>query len=239
MESALSSSLLLKDFLDVFPKSALILTPQSQQLSGDSFKVCYANQAFLDIIGDEVGGPKLAEENSLTSILKAKCIHPTMSRFIKWIDSVLQNPRAGHGLRTSFQGSEIVGEGPATAHRKIVYIKWKALVLKETYVILTGKTTGSSSYFTGGKGPVASRPSVLRMPAQMSTHSIDSIESPPAISAVSPGSSTGSVVGTEISSPSYFTEAFTEREVTSPKGLDPWRHTEKVPWPVARDDCRF
>lgn len=237
MESETSSSLLLAEFLDVLPKSALILSSQGQQLSGESLKVCYANRAFLDIIGDDLGesdpdsdsDPELAVEGgSLTSMLKAKCVHPTMSRFIKWIDTVLQNPGAGHGLRTSFQGNEVAGEGPAAAHRKIVDIKWKAVVLKNSYVILTGKTTGAASYFTGG---VAHRPSLLRMPSQTSLHSQDTTESPSAIKAVSPYSPASSA-RTQLPelgfTTSYFTEAFAEGTATSPKGLDPWRHSEKV-----------
>ena len=215
------SALLLEDFLDAFPKPAMILGSQDQQLSGDSFQVYYANRAFLAIIGDVAG---LAGEGSLTSMLKAKCVHPAIPRFFSWIDTVLRSPRAGHGLRTSFQGNESIGDRPATAHQKIVDIKWKALVLKSTYVILTGKTTGTSSYFTGGANPV--RPSLLRMPSQTS---IDSADSQQAIAAISPGSTTLSDggQGTEVS-PSYFTGAFREGKVTFPKGLHPWRHREKV-----------
>jgi len=219
----MDSSLLLEDFLDVSPKPALILTSDGQQLSGNSLKVCYADRAFLDIIGDDHG---LAGEGSLTSILKAKCVHPTMRRFIKWIDTVLRNPSAGHGLRTSYQGNEIVGERPAAAHRTIVDIKWKALVLKSTYVILSEKTTGNSSYFTGGADPV--RLSLLRMPSQTSPH--ESTDSSNAIKAVSPNSPALSDghTGTKLNSPSYFTEVFREGKATSPKGLHPWGHSEKV-----------
>lgn len=160
-------------------------------------------------------------------MLEAKCAHPTMPRFIKWIDTVLQNPSARHGLRTSFQGNEVVGDGPATAlpHQKIVDIKWKAFVLKQKYVVLTGKTIGAASYFTGGARPV--RPPLLRMPSATSTHSTDSTGSPHALRAQSPASPTSLPGGQgSDSSPSYFTEAFTEG--TSPKGLHPWRHREKV-----------
>ena len=226
MES-LASTLLLEDFLDVFPKPTLILTSRDQPLSGDSLQVCYANRAFLDIIGDD---PVLVGEGSLTSMLKAKCVHPAMPRFINWIDTVLRNPRAGHGLRTSFQGDENMGEGPVAAHQKIVDIKWKALTLKSTYVILTGKTTGTSSYFTGGADPV--RPSLLRMPSQTS---IDSNDSQHAMVAISPGSPTHSDGGRDAGvSPSYFTGAFREGKVTSPKGLRPWRHRETVTYQVKR-----
>src|SRR5271170_3016930 len=110
------SALLLEDFLDVFPKPALILTSQGQPLSMDSLKVCYANRAFQDIMGDD---PGLVGGGSLTSMLKTTCVHPAMPRFINWIDTVLRNPGAGHGLRTSFQGNGSIGEGPTAAHQKI------------------------------------------------------------------------------------------------------------------------
>ena len=225
MESVPSSSLLLEDFLEIFPKSALIITLQEREVlsRADSIKVCYANPSFLNIIGHDYGDEEDVHD-SLTSMLKTKCVHPSMSRFIKWIDTVLQKPTSGHGLRTSFEMSEIAGEGPPAAHRRIVDIKWKAIVLQKKYVVLTGKTTGASSYFAGGP----SRPSFLRMPSASSKHSIES----PTITAVSPVSPSSSI-DTQADmgfTTSYFTEAFTDGKVGSPKGLDPWRHSEKVSW---------
>jgi hypothetical protein len=245
MASAPLSSLLLHDFLDVLPKSALIIRSRP---SGDSLTVCYANQTFLDIVGHDSAdsdlGTGIDVSNSLTSMLRTKCVRPTMSRFIKWIDTVLQNSSGGHGLRTSFEVNENVGEGPPTAHRKIVDIKWKARVLKSTYVILTGKVTGTASYFTGGASTRPTRPSLLRMRSDTSHNSNESNESPSVIRAISPILPSSPI---DIHPPgsgfttSYFTEAFTEDKAGSPKGLDPWRHTEKVSCQsgISRDDCRF
>jgi hypothetical protein len=240
MESEPLSSLLLQDFLDVLPKSALIIR---SQLSGDSLTVCYANRTFLDIVGHDFADSNLTREqerfDSLTAMLRTKCVRPTMSRFIKWIDTVLQNSSGGQRLRTSFEVNEIVGEGPPAAHRKIVDIEWKARVLRNTYVILTGKSTGTASYFTRGTTP---RPSLLRMPSEKSQHSIESTESPSAMRAASPIISPLQIQasGTAFTT-SYFTEAFADDKLGSPKGLEPWSHSEKVSCQreISCSDCRF
>ena len=194
MESKMLPSVFLEDFLDVLPKSALVLKSHSQLSSGDSLKVSYANRAFLDIIGDDFGGMD-AETFDLTSLLQAKCVHPAMSRFIKWIDSVLQNPTAGHSLRTSFEGNEVAEKG-ASSHRRIVDIEWEAVVL-QTYIVLTGKTTGTAAYFRE-KALVtrhSPRPSLHRLPSntsmssQSGTSEVTSDIGIPTIKAISPCSS--------------------------------------------------
>ena len=68
MDSKVLPRVFLEDFLDACPKSALVLTSHSGLLSGDSLKVCYANRAFLDIIGDDFG----AATSNLTSLLEAR-----------------------------------------------------------------------------------------------------------------------------------------------------------------------
>ena len=237
MESKVLPSLLLENFLDVCPKPALVL---KSLLSGDSPEVCYANRAFLEIIGDDFWG--MDTSDNLTSLLQAKCVHPTMPRFIKWIESTLQNPSGGRSLRTSFEGNEVAENGPASSHRKIVDIEWEAVVL-QTYIVLTGKTTGTAAYFKE-KPPVTpyQRPSLQHLSSQTSVSTQpDSSEVTsglgiPTIKAVSPGtsdqSSTGQVIsesdtGTTFTT-NYFTETFDDRNPTSPKGLDPWHHNEKV-----------
>ena len=221
MESKVLPSLLLEDFLDVCPKSALVLKSDSQLLSGDSLKVCYANRAFQEIVGDGLGG--LNTSDNLTSLLQAKCLHPAMPRFIKWIDSALQNPSAGHSLRTSFEGNEVAEKGPTSLHRKIVDIEWEAVVL-QTYIVLTGKTTGTSAYFKE-KPPVTphpQRPSLQRLPSHTSistqpdSSEVTSGFGTPTIKAISPGTSDQGSVGQIISesdtstsfTTSYFTETF-------------------------------
>ena len=236
MDSKVLPRVFLEDFLDACPKSALVLTSHSGLLSGDSLKVCYANRAFLDIIGDDFG----AATSNLTSLLEAKCVHPAMSRFIKWIDSASQNPSAGHSLRTSFEGNEVAREGPASSHRKIVDIEWEAVIL-DSYIVLTGKTTGTAAYFRE-KAPVTphpTRPSLQRLPSHTSTMSqpdtsdLTSSVGTPTIEAVSPDQISASRevgepdTGTSFTT-SYFTEAFADSNLSSPKGLDPWRHSEKV-----------
>ena len=121
---------------------------------------------FWKLLGD-FGG--MDTSDNLTSLLQAKCVHPAMSRFIKWIDSALQNPRAGHSLRTSFEANEVADQGPALLHRKIVDIEWEAVVL-QTYIVLIGKTTGTAAYFKE-KPPVTQhpqRPSLQRLPSHTS-----------------------------------------------------------------------
>ena len=241
MESKVLPSVLLENFLDVSPNSALVLKSDSQVLSRDSLKVCYANRAFREIIGDDFWG--VDSSDNLTSLLQAKCVHPAMPRFIKWIESASQNPSAGHSLRTSFEGNEVAEQGPASLHGKIVNIEWEAVVL-QTYIVLTGKTTGTAAYFKE-KPPVTShpqRPSLQRLSSHTSVSTQpDSSEvtsgfGTPTIKAISPGTSDQSSAGQPIGEPdtgpsfttSYFTETFGDSKSTSPKGLDPWRHSEKV-----------
>src|SRR5437762_6311911 len=112
MESKTFSSVLLEDFLNVSPKSALVLKSQSQPLSENSLKILYANPVFLDIIGYDFQLARLealdAEaSDNLASLLHAKCVHPSLSWFIKWVVAVLENPGEEQRLRTSFQWNKV------------------------------------------------------------------------------------------------------------------------------------
>lgn len=237
MESKVLPSVLLENFLDVYPRPSLIVKSESQLLSGDSLKVCYANRAFREIIGDDFWG--MDTSNNLTLLLQVNCIHPEMPRFIKWIESAVQNPSAGQSLRTSFEGNDVAEKGP----RKVVDIEWEAVVL-QTYVVLTGRTTGTTAYFKENPPvtPHPQRPALQRLPSRTSVSTQpDSIEGTsgfgtPTIKAISPGTFdqrsvgqviSGSDIGTSFTA-SYFTEMSGESKPTSPKGLDPWRHSEKV-----------
>jgi hypothetical protein len=246
-------SVFLKDFLDVYPDPALVLkSSRTRLLAEDSLNVCYANAAFLDIIGDGLGRYGTESPDSLTALLKDKCVHPAMSRFVKWIDTVLQNPDSGHNLRTSFQGNEVIGSGPVATHQKIVGIDWEAVVLRKTYIVLTGKTTGTTMYFPGGtrplpKTPTRPRPSLQHLPSYTLAQIEALSESPKSIEvvtvkAVSPSTSDRGSPGEVRDTPfttSYFTEGFADAVPSSPKGLDPWRHSEKVFLASTFAKCRF
>jgi len=240
MESKVLPSVLLESFLDACPKPALVLRSDRQLLSGDSLKVCYANRVFRDIVGDDFWG--MHTSDNFTLLLQAKCIHPAIPRFIKWIESALQNPSAGHSLRTSFEGNDVVEKGP----RKIVDIEWEAVEL-QMYIVLTGKTTGTPLYFQEEPPftPHPQRPPLLRLPSHTPSRSVstqpDSFEGAsgfgtPTIKALSPGTYDQSSFRQVFIEPdtvtsfttSYFTETSGDSMPTSPKGLDPWRHSEKV-----------
>src|ERR1700737_4608 len=172
MEAKVLPLLLLEDFLNASPKPALVLSSRVKSLLGDSLKVWYTNRPFLDIIEDDVRDRELAElgaENSdtLTSLLLAKCINPTSSQLSKWIDTVLQNSNAPHRLRTSFQGPvEVPDDGPVRSYRTVIDIEWEATVLQKTYIVLTGKITGKTSYIIGGtESHPRPRPSFTHLPS--------------------------------------------------------------------------
>lgn len=243
MKSKVLSSVILEDFLDASPKPAFVLKSHTQPLSADSLKVVYANQAFLDIIGDGFLGMGLEgmdaeSSDDLTSLLQAKCVQPTMSRFVKWIDTVLLDPNTGYSLRTSFQGAEVTTGGTGALNRQVVNVEWEAVVLLKTFVVLTGKLIGTALYFTGEQ---PRRPSLRHLPSHNSyrNQAISEPKENPsdtsayAINVVTPGSNRSSIGGEfgeyESTSPtSYFTEGFVGSTQSSPKGLDPWRHHEKV-----------
>lgn len=248
MKSKILSSVILEDFLDASPKPAFVLKSHTQLLSADSLKVVYANRAFLDIIGDGFLGMGLEgidaeSSDDLTSLLQAKCVQPTMSRFVKWIDTVLLDPNTGYSLRTSFQGAEVTTGGTGALNRQVVNVEWDAVVLLKTFVVLTGKLTGTALYFTGEKSALEQprRPSLRHLPSHNS-HRNQAINEPNenlsdisafAINVVTPGSNRSSIGGEfgeyESTSPTnYFTEGFVGSTQSSPKGLDPWRHHEKV-----------
>lgn len=243
MESKAFSSVLLEDFLEASPKHALVLTSQSQPISVDSLKVSYANPAFRDIIGDHFAwarpdGLDAVTSNNLAFLLHTNCIYPSVSHFVKWIDTVLQNPGIeGHRLQTSFQRNKAGNESPTGSHLNVVDIEWEAVVVQQRHIILAGKTTQQA--------PVTRtpRPSMVRLPSHSLTRiqqisetssSPSSIESTRAIKASSPDTAARrSIGGQGISeqqsfTTSYFTEAFATNTPSSPKGLDPWRHDEKV-----------
>ena len=259
MKSNVLSSMLLEDFLDASPKPTFVLKSHAQPLSGDSLKVVYANQAFLDIIGDgflgmRAEGMDAESSDDLTSLLQAKCVQPTMSRFVKWIDTVLLDPNTGHSLRTSFQGDEVATGGTGALHRHVVNIEWDAVVLQKTFIVLTGKLTGTTSYFTGEMALLEQprQPSFQHLPRHNSHRNVaipEPKENPSEISAypinvVTPGSPRSSIGGefgdSENTTPtSYFTEGFGGGTPSSPKGLDPWRHHEKVIHSSTAADGRF
>jgi hypothetical protein len=239
-------SIFLEEFLDASPKSALIIGSEGERSSGEAVKVCYANRAFLDMIGD-ASAESVSErsdggtDEDLTTMILAKCVRPSTSRFIKWTDTVFQNPTVGHSLRTSFQGFSATEEGPAAPRRQIVDIVWNAVVVQNTYIVLTGKTTGTVSFFKGeNESPETESPPSLRVPmtsppttpsrsTELRDPDVDQIKS---ASSVSSGSSVGgrpTLKTNSSTSTAYFTDKFTDTNTpAAEKGLDPWRHREKV-----------
>jgi hypothetical protein len=242
-DSTAMRSIFLEEFLDASPKSALIIGSEGQRSSGDSVKVCYANRAFLDIIGD-ASAESVSEhsdggaEGDLTTMILAKCVRPSTSRFIKWTDTVFLNPSVGHSLRTSFQGFSASEEGPAAPRRQVVDIVWNAVVVQDTYIVLTGKTTGTVSFFKGEKEspesesphssrvPVASQPTTSSPPRDLHDPDADQMKS---VSSISSAGGRPALKTNSSTSTTYFTDKFTDTNTpAAEKGLDPWRHREKV-----------
>lgn len=210
MESPVSP-LFLEEYLGECARPAIILSSRDPQSTGVSLEVYYANRALLDIVGYDDG---TADE--LTSLLQTKCIHPSMSRFVRWIDQVLRSPRSKHVLRTSFQA-----KSPPQAHvssRHTVDIEWKPVVLRQTYVILMGKVKEVVSYFNGENAIEKQIPSCTRSPESNSNVSDTGIS-------VSSNSSTKSSVGHTNRTTTYFMGSET---APAQKNLEPWSHNEKV-----------
>jgi hypothetical protein len=233
------SSVCLKHYLDICPKPALVLVSNRQPSLEDSFNVCYSNRAFLDVVSDDetlpaVHGFDQEASDNLSSILQSKCVHPTTSQLVEWVDTVLQNPDVPHNLLTTFRENKSTTQGTDVSHRTFVEIEWDAVVLQKTYIVLTGKTTGIPSNTDGEKAITPRRlPSSALIPLPIPYANDISNNGAHTTKAVSPGSSARNAVielgrRTEPFTTTYFTEPSQDSAVSSPKGVDPWRHHEKV-----------
>jgi hypothetical protein len=232
--------ILLEEFLDASAKPAIIISSEDYRFSRDSVKVCYANRTFLDILGDTSApaGTSSADYDHLTSMILTKCVHPSTSRFMKWTETVLQSATTEQTLRTSFEAHNVTQEQSAPNRQQIVDIVWKAVVVQQTYIVLTGKSTGTVSYFKGETPTmVESRP-----PSQTSSQpsirvdTADNTDNEFRKGSVSSDSSTPSMrsgKAASSNSTTYFTDSFSD--TTTPaieKGVNPWRHKEKVSFKV-------
>jgi hypothetical protein len=242
------SSVSLEEYLDICPKPALVLVSNLEP----SLEVCYSNRAFFEILGDNVKFPAVNDldedaSDNLSSIFQRICVHPSTSQFIKWIDAVVQNPGANpESLLTTFEmpvdTSKITTQESGPSQRTIVEIEWDAVVLQKKYILLIGKTMGKISNGDGESWttnepprPPLQRspsPSATLLPIVPDTNYIPN-NTTHATKAVSPGASgRNSVIEvgrrTESFTTTYFTEQSPDSALSSPKGVDPWRHHEKV-----------
>jgi hypothetical protein len=252
METDGFSSVCLEEYLEVCPKPALVLVSNRRPSPGASLKVCYSNRAFFEILGDNENFPAVndvdeEDSDNLSSILQRKCVHPTTSQFVKWIDAVVQNPGASQdslltSFETTFEASKSTTPEADTSQRTFVEIEWDAVVLQKKYILLTGKTVGIVSSGDGESSntnepppcpPLQETPTAfVTLPLVPDTSYIPN-SGTHATKAVSPGVSGRNTVielgrRAESFTTTYFTEQSPHSELSSPKGVDPWRHHEKV-----------
>jgi hypothetical protein len=236
------SSVCLKEYLDICPKPALVLVSTSQPSLEDSFNVCYANRAFLDVIYKDEKLPAIRgfdqkASDNLSSILQSNCVHPTAYQFVEWINTVLKNPNVPHNLLTTFQENKRTTQGTDVSLRTFIEIEWDAVVLQNTFILLTctripSNTDGEKAITNTARRPPMQSSAAL-MPLPIPATSEVSNNGAHTTKAMSPGSSRRNSVSelgrrTEPFTTTYFTEPSRDSAVSSPKGVDPWRHHEKV-----------
>jgi hypothetical protein len=147
-----SPDLSLSAYLDGFPEPALILE-WGQDIDSyiDSFKVCYVNRAFNDVVGvrgsvDEQSPLRPVDRQSAaigTSfnefVLQDTCISPSSARFTDWLKGIIRAPNELHFLESRFQFRGYTLDGPPP----FLDIDWTGLVVKGKFVVLTGRTVTS------------------------------------------------------------------------------------------------
>jgi hypothetical protein len=248
----LFSSVFLEEYLEVCPKPALVLVSNRQPSPSALLKVCYSNRTFFEILGDNENFPAVRDldgeaSDRLSSILHKKCVHPTTSQLLEWIDAVMQDPSVGQDcLLTTFETTigvtKTMMQEADTLQRTFVEIEWDVVVLQKKYILLTGKTAGIVSNGNGEKSTTNAPPPCpplqrtpiphATLPILPNTNYVPN-NGAHATKAVSPGASgRNSVIElgrrTESFTTTYFTEQSPDSALSSPQGLDPWRHHEKA-----------
>jgi hypothetical protein len=170
-------SLCLTKYLDLLSQPAMIFTYENGSLNADTLAVRYANEVFLESIGDS---PLMDEEDPVVlehdpsrstgiapdfmSILQTQCINPSSSRFFLWINSVAQEPKNVHHLKTRFKGFFKPKDSHISERKpQLVDIEWNAVVMENKFIVLTGRRTGTLQ-FSSSTSPY------LDSPHQESSH---------------------------------------------------------------------
>lgn len=153
-------SLCLSKYLDLLPQPAMIFTYENGSLNADTLAVAYANQVFLDSIGDS---PLIEDEEPIAlerdpsratgiaadfmTILQTQCINPSASQFFHWVNGVTQGPKTVHHLKTRFKGFFIPHGGHISERkRQLVDIEWNGIVMENRFIVLTGRRTGTVKF---------------------------------------------------------------------------------------------
>ena len=154
----------LSSYFDVLHKSALMLTSETETLSSASMAVYYVNSAFLDIIGhsqrDSPTDGTNFVGNKFLSILQSYCISPSISRFARWLDDIIQAPNSVQ-LKSRFRGLK-------NTETSFVEIEWNGVVVEGKYVVLTGRTFGTAQF--------SAVPTVPQLGPRQKVRSPDTIE---------------------------------------------------------------
>jgi hypothetical protein len=152
-------SLCLSKYLDLLPQPAMIFTYENESLNADTLAVRYANQVFLQSIGDStlieedpvILGHDPSRATSIApdfmSILQTQCINPSASRFLLWINGVAQEPKNVHHLKTRFKGFFVPKDSHVSERKpQLVDIEWNAIVMENKFIVLTGRRTGTLQF---------------------------------------------------------------------------------------------
>lgn len=159
-EGLAMQELSLLKYFDAVQQPAIIFRA-NQSLSPESLEVAYVNAVFLDSIGDtppaedkefSLESPRNERRNrvphNFLTKLEAHCISPSAHDFVQWANSVANDPKAAHQLKTRFKGLTLPKDGGNIPERvpQFVDVEWNALVLENKYIVLTGRRIGTVQF---------------------------------------------------------------------------------------------
>lgn len=153
----------LSSYLEVLGQPALVLT--STAFDGpvsESLSPCYMNPVFRELINLTGDGSRDAWTNrgaQFKSILQARCVVPTSSQFLEWIQefkeanvnvlkSIFRRPNCSEERRHHDTGPEFVD------------LEWNGAMVQDKYIVLIGRYLGAPSFFS--TTPTSSEPDSLR-----------------------------------------------------------------------------
>jgi hypothetical protein len=159
IEAGDMESLRLESYLDLLPLSAMILTLEGETVTPDTLKVSYVNKVFLEIVEDS----HWTEEERFNSVppdpitgiggnfvllLQEQFVTPSSTRFLEWIEKVMNAPNSIHYLKTRVQGFTPTKIDATDRSPHFVDIEWNAVIMQKKFIVLTGRTTGTVQFST-------------------------------------------------------------------------------------------
>jgi len=252
-------ALTLSAYLDILPQPAIIFTFGALPITANSLEVCYVNRSVWNTIGQPASttNEDLIEEadteahfisQEFKTLLTAQLIHPSTNHFVQWLNEVAQQSKLIYRLKTRFKGYSVPKDLSTSEYAtQFVDIDWKAVFLKEKYIILTGKRTGTIKFSSHAPSGESTPDIISKLPPAIDEEDeeIDSKSSHFTSKSGSSDSSTGSTgvrsrrrkaakralssATTKGGRSHGASSSLAEGDEGSETEVDPWRNDAKVP----------